>query len=145
MRSKVFALPGLSPVRFAINYAELDGQSALNHHETHIHKEYEIYLNLSGNVSFEVQSRLYPVSRGSVVLSKPYEYHRCVYHSDTLHRHYWIIFSADGIEALFPSQSEELRRVEVNVFFPGTSMYQHLNFNQLSDPIQREPLNARPS
>ena len=103
MRSKVFALPGLSPVRFAINYAELDGQSALNHHETHIHKEYEIYLNLSGNVSFEVQSRLYPVSRGSVVLSKPYEYHRCVYHSDTLHRHYWIIFSADGIEALFPS------------------------------------------
>ncbi len=73
---------------------EIDAKSPLNQNETHIHKECEIYLNLSGNVSFEVENRIYPISRGSVIITRPFEYHHCIYHSNEQHKHFWITFSA---------------------------------------------------
>ena len=72
-----------------------DATSPLNHNESHIHKECEIYINLSGDVSFEVENRIYPISRGSVIITRPYEYHHCIYRSDSRHEYFWITFSAD--------------------------------------------------
>lgn len=67
----------------------------------HIHPECEIYFNLSGDVSFMAGDRIYPVSRGSIIITRPYEYHHCIYHSDAVHRHYWALFSADRNEKYF--------------------------------------------
>lgn len=89
------------PFDFQIKYVEIDRNSPENQNDTHIHKECEIYLNLSGDVSFEVENHIYPVSRGSIILTQPYEYHHCIYHSDKLHKHYWILFTANGNEHLF--------------------------------------------
>lgn len=101
IRNSKFTLPAMSEVDFAISYSDIDAGSAFNQNESHIHKECEIYLNLSGDVSFEVENRIYPVSRGSVIITRPYEYHHCIYHSDKLHEHYWITFSAkEGEEFL---------------------------------------------
>ena len=93
MYANSFDLPGLSPLAVSVSHAVIDAESPLNHNETHIHKECEIYLNLTGDVSFEVENKLYAISKGSVVITRPYEYHHCIYHSNSLHDHYWITFS----------------------------------------------------
>ena len=88
----------MSAVEFSISHVNIDATSPLNHNESHIHKECEIYVNLSGDVSFEVENRIYPISRGSVIITRPYEYHHCIYRSNTQHEHFWITFSADEQE-----------------------------------------------
>lgn len=47
----------------------------------HIHDCYEIYVNISGDVAFLVNNRLYPVRRGDVIVSCPGDVHICVYQS----------------------------------------------------------------
>lgn len=69
--------------------------------KSHIHDKCEIYINLSGNVSFMVEGQLYPIKRGSVIITRPLEYHHCIYHDFSPHEHYWILFSCTGNEQLF--------------------------------------------
>ena len=71
-----FTIPPISAVDFTISHMNKDATSPLNHNESHIHKECEIYINLSGDVSFEVENHIYPISRGSVIITRPYEYHQ---------------------------------------------------------------------
>ena len=99
MRTNHFSLPELAPTEFSISYSDGHESHMLNHNETHIHKECEIYLNLSGDVSFEVENRVYPVSRGTVIITRPYEYHHCILRSSARHSHYWITFSAEHTES----------------------------------------------
>lgn len=82
-------------------YTELDAHSRENVNESHIHNECEIYVNLSGDVSFAVENSIYPITPGSIIITRPFEYHHCVYHSNKLHKHFWILFSAEGNEYLF--------------------------------------------
>ena len=95
MKHHAFTIPALPQIDFSVTKSQLDASSPTNHHEAHIHKTCEVYINLSGNVSFAVEDRLYPVSRGSVIITRPYEYHHCIYHSNDLHEHYWITFSTE--------------------------------------------------
>lgn len=88
--------------RLNVTYTELDSSSAQNVFHSHAHDECEIYVNISGDVSFVVENRIYPIVPGSIVITRPGEYHHCVYHSDALHRHFWILFSSDGMNGLFP-------------------------------------------
>jgi AraC-like DNA-binding protein len=85
----------LPDIDIKITRASLEGGKDLKDPESHIHKECEIYVNLSGDVSFEVENRIYPVSRGSVIITRPYEYHHCIYLSVQRHEHFWITFSAE--------------------------------------------------
>lgn len=98
MKSNRFSLPEVAPVDFSISYSAGNDSPLMNHNETHVHKECEIYLNLSGDVSFEVENRIYPVSRGTVIITRPYEYHHCIFRSSAGHGHYWITFSAEQTE-----------------------------------------------
>ena len=95
MKSRKFTLDSMAEVTFSITYVDIDASSPLNHNEPHVHEECEIYLNLSGDVVFEVENSIYPISRGSVIVTRPYEYHHCIYQSNILHRHYWITFSGE--------------------------------------------------
>lgn len=60
------------------------------HDDEHIHDFYEIYVNLSGDVSFLVEDRVYPIQRGDIILTAPNKIHRCIYHSDCVHEHFCI-------------------------------------------------------
>lgn len=84
-----------------IKYVEIDSKSPLNTYNDHIHDECEIYVNLSGDVSFSVENSVYPITKGSVIITRPYEYHRCIYHSNKLHKHFWILFNPSKNEELF--------------------------------------------
>ena len=92
--------PSVNSFSLQISFCDFDSHSKLNQFEHHIHRKCEIYLNLSGDVSFMVEDRIYPVSAGSVIITRPYEYHHCIYHSNERHRHYWVLFSADNNEKI---------------------------------------------
>jgi len=96
MKQAIFTMPPMPEMEFAITRTKLDASSPMNVNEAHIHKTCEVYVNLSGKVSFAVEDRLYPISRGSVIVTMPYEYHHCIYHSDEPHEHFWITFSAQN-------------------------------------------------
>lgn len=66
----------------------------------HIHAECEIYVNLGGDVSFMVEDHLYPIRYGNIVITRPYEYHHCIYHTKMRHPHFWILFSGENNEKL---------------------------------------------
>ena len=84
-----------APIRefdFNIQYAKLDRASHVQGIDMHTHDECEIYVNLTGDVSFMVEDRLYPLTRGDVILVRPGEFHHCVYRSDAQHAMFWILF-----------------------------------------------------
>lgn len=95
MEHTVFTVPAMGEMAFSVTKAELDAHSPLNQNDAHIHRTCEVYVNLTGDVAFGVEDRLYPVSRGSAILTRPYEYHHCIYRSNAPHNHYWITFSAE--------------------------------------------------
>lgn len=94
MHSNKITVPGMSPIELSVSHVVLDAASPLNQHESHMHRACEIYVNLSGDVAFEVEDRLYPICRGSAIITRPFEYHHCIYRSQLPHEHYWITFSA---------------------------------------------------
>lgn len=98
IKTRKFTILGMSNADVTINYSNITAASALSQNDAHIHRECEIYLNLSGDVSFEVEDRIYPISRGSVIITRPYEYHHCISHSGEPHEHFWITFSAEENE-----------------------------------------------
>ncbi len=73
----------------------------------HIHDFCEIYINLSGNVSFVVERNVYSLKQGDIIISKPYEYHHCIYHDESEHNHFLIEFPLDNNPALFNSLLEK--------------------------------------
>lgn len=91
----------IKPFEMTATYIEIDSKSPLNVYDNHIHNECEIYINLSGDVSFAVENSVYPVVPGGIIITRPLEYHHCIYHTDKLHKHFWILFSAAGNERLF--------------------------------------------
>ena len=101
MENVTTSFSGIMPFELAANYYDADPKDADESFESHIHEECEIYVNISGDVSFVVENRIYPVLPGSVIITRPYEYHHCVYHSDKLHKHFWILFSCRGNERLY--------------------------------------------
>ena len=93
-----FRYGGISPFELQIRYTETTRDTVTEGRDSHVHPECEVYINLSGDVSFMVEKRIYPITPGSIVITRPYEYHHCIYHSDVLHRHFWILFSPMGNE-----------------------------------------------
>lgn len=84
-----------------ISYLDIDASNPGNIHDHHTHNKCEIYINLSGDVSFSVENAIYPIMPGNIIITRPYEYHHCIYHSDKNHKHFCILFDSDGNEELF--------------------------------------------
>lgn len=103
MKNCTHHFDAIAPFSLSVCYNELYADSPENVFEPHVHEECEIYINLSGDVSFVVENNIYPVKPGDVIITHPFEYHHCVYHSNSLHRHFWILFSAAQNEYLFSS------------------------------------------
>jgi len=88
-------IPKLNSFDFQIKYNELYRKNHTHQIGLHVHHEFELYINLSGDISFLVENSLYPLSRGDVILARPGELHHCVYRSDKPHRHFWILFDCE--------------------------------------------------
>ncbi len=100
MNSQIISFDGVFPFWIRTAYVAIDSKSPLNTQHSHIHEECEIYINVSGDVSFAVEGTVYPLVSGNAILTRPGEYHHCIYHSEKPHRHFWILFSCGGNEPL---------------------------------------------
>ena len=100
MKENRIELSALGPMPFHIHYVETDVTSPANVFDQHVHSECEIYINLTGNVSFMVEDHIYPISAGNVIITRPFEGHHCIYHGREPHKHFWILFSDGGNEHL---------------------------------------------
>ncbi len=67
----------------------------------HIHDSLEIYVNISGDVSFLVNDKLYPVQKGDVIISKPGQVHICISNKMQLHENFCFWVSCDETSPLF--------------------------------------------
>jgi AraC-like DNA-binding protein len=108
--SSSITLPSQDPVRIDVKYVDMFPEESDKTNDSHVHPECEIYINLSGDVSFMVEKHIYPISYGSIVVTRPYEYHHCVYHSDEHHKHFWILFS-------LPTENSEIKNSLLGKFF----------------------------
>lgn len=88
---------------FTINANKLNvtNASPVRYSAPHIHDMCEIYVNLTGNVSFMVEKKLYTILPGDIIITKPYEYHHCIYNDESDHLHYWFLFSTKENPELF--------------------------------------------
>lgn len=100
MKNNIISFGRLEPFDFSICYNDGNVKKISQGLDQHIHEECEIYINLSGDVSFMVEDTIYPISSGSVIVTRPYEYHHCIYNSYEKHEHFWILFSSFGNEKL---------------------------------------------
>lgn len=64
----------------------------------HIHPCYEIYVHVSGDVSFATNDTMQVLSPGDVVLTRPYTSHHCITHTDCIHEHYCLfVYCEDAL------------------------------------------------
>ena len=77
-------------VKRSNSYVNLDNADI---EDSHIHDVYEIYINISGDVSFLYNSEVYKIEKGDIVFSAPGDIHHCIFHSSGIHDHYCIWFS----------------------------------------------------
>jgi len=84
-----------------IKYSESDPSMPETHYDSHVHQTCEILVHISGDISFNVENNLYPVMPGNIIITRPYEYHHCIYRSDDTHKHFCIFLSAENNEFLY--------------------------------------------
>lgn len=97
---------------FVINTTQLSaylyrgaGKATANTVESHIHNSFEIYVNLTGNVSFMVENRLYRIKNKDVIITRPNEAHHCICHDSSDHDHYCMHFSSEMFASVFGRKS----------------------------------------
>lgn len=95
------ALPSLEKFNIQIKHTEISRTDHINGIELHSHKELEIYVNLSGNISFLVGNTIYPLTKGDIIVARPGEMHHCIYNSDEVHKLYWILINCEKNKTLF--------------------------------------------
>ncbi len=125
--NKNFMMPSLHPFWVNVSKINVTASSAERKTTPHIHQYCEIYVNVTGNVSFVIEKNIYSVQSGDIIITKPYEYHHCVYHDNSDHLHYWIMFSVDENPELFKFLTEKK---------PG-----HRNHIRLSEEKKKKFLN----
>ncbi len=84
----------------------------------HIHDTCEIYVNLTGNVSFMVEKNIYPIQHGDIIITRPYEYHHCILNDNSDHFHYWLLFSSNENPTLFNAFYNRARGVNNLIRLP---------------------------
>ena len=76
---------------------------------SHIHDCYEFYLNLSGDVSFFVNNRMYKIKKGDVIFTRSGDMHFCIYHKPTLHEFFCVWVKADEGSSIADFMEENFR------------------------------------
>ncbi|MBE7042074.1 MAG: helix-turn-helix domain-containing protein [Ruminococcaceae bacterium] len=104
IKKQTWTIPSFEEMNFRISCTEsFQKEHLLPDLSPHIHEECEIYVNLSGDISFFCNDHIYPMTRGDVLIARPGEYHHCVYRSNAAHQHYWILFDYEPNRPIWES------------------------------------------
>lgn len=106
---KKFDFPAMNDLSLEIAYNNPVNFCISNEPSIHAHNSFEIYFNLSGNVSFIANDKIYKISKGTLIITSPYEYHHCIFHDNREHEHYCMNFSLNNSSNLFKQFTDETR------------------------------------
>ena len=95
------ALDSISDIRLGIYFYDTDENSPPSHMPSHSHGVYELYVNLSGEVSFIVNNKIFPLQSGDIILSRPNEFHHIIFKESTVCRRFVLFFSGEGSTEIF--------------------------------------------
>lgn len=76
---------------YDMNTTDVDG--------AHIHSCYEIYINVTGDISFLHNSTVYDIRHADVIVSHPGDVHYCIYRASCRHEHFCLWFQNAEVEA----------------------------------------------
>lgn len=129
-------LEALKPFELHINYN--DGKDkATGRPGPHIHDECQIYVNLSGEVSFIVEDSVYSIKSGDIIITRPFEYHHCVYNTAESQENFWISFSPEGNEELFDMFFKRSLGEENHLVLPPDELDDFIaHCHKLTDPTE---------
>lgn len=96
-------IPGLNEIGFKINYCEVYKKNHYFEIDSHIHTKCEIYVNISGDISFFCNGHICSMTRGDVLIARPGDYHHCIYLSNAIHKHFWVLFDYDNNRHIWDS------------------------------------------
>ena len=132
--------------------------------DAHIHSCYEIYVNVSGDISFFHGSAVYGIRPFDVVVSHPGDVHYCIYHSTCRHTHYCVWFQSDEIGAFLERRSirglvelsrgngeqvqnilQKLMQAEEDRFLRATALMELLSLLDVENRAQREASDSFPT
>ena len=88
--------PSVGDIKMSAYYSE-QIYDEKNADGTHIHSCFEIYANVSGDVSFLHDREIYDIQPFDIVLSHPSDVHYCIYHSKCVHGHFCVWFAGEAI------------------------------------------------
>ena len=86
-------LPELGHFYLRFYYASPNDASDPRDYTVHVDDSVELFVLEEGDVSFLVGGKLYELTPGDVVLSKPNEIHNCIQNSRCVHKHFCFWFS----------------------------------------------------
>ena len=86
-------LPQLDCFYLRFYYSSTDEVKEPQDYAVHVDDSVELFVLEEGDVSFLVGGKLYELSAGDVVLSKPNEIHNCIQNSRCVHKHFCFWFS----------------------------------------------------
>ena len=91
-------MPAIGQIRMSACHGETAYEEGITPVEgTHIHSCYELYVNVSGDVSFLHDRDIYDIQPGDVILSCPSDVHYCIYRASCFHDHFCVWFSDGAI------------------------------------------------
>ena len=101
-------LDGIEGIELSVSYSEQDKHTPFTHREMHMHEEYEIYICTDGDDTVELDGILYSIPKESVVVLRPYTGHRCLFRSEGLHCHFWLLLKIQNslMDALFDDEAD---------------------------------------
>lgn len=83
------------PIWMTLYYYENKPYQPQNSLQLHSHEAYELYVHLSGDISFIIGSRLYSVRPGDLLLFRPGEMHQCILNEESERTYFNIFFSGN--------------------------------------------------
>lgn len=103
MLTNKICLDKIEGVELSVFLSEYDKNTPFTHREIHMHEEYELLVNLKGEKLLELSGKLCVFPKNSIAVVKPYEGHRCLFHSEGRHSYFWILLKTDDsfMDALF--------------------------------------------
>ena len=92
--------------------------------ELHNHDVYEMYVNLTGNVTFIVNDNTYLLQSGDIIISRPMENHRAIHSQDNERQRFVLFFCGEGAKDIF---EEYLKDVNSHIVLPAEKSRQFIS------------------
>lgn len=101
LKEKISTIPPISSFDVQISYGDIQTNPEDGVFPEHTHDMYEIFVPVSGNMSFVVRDNLYSLSHGDVLIIRPGENHHSVFLHKCHCKYYFLLFSIDKSNSWF--------------------------------------------